>query len=109
MAAAAAVPPDHPTSPAAALILQGPWFLEPSTNRTLILRGVNLSGGTKLPRYLPSHEPYGFWTDYDRHVSFVGRPFTLDEADEHLSRLKEWGLTFLRFVVTWEALEHEGP
>jgi hypothetical protein len=28
---------------------------------------------------------------------------------QHLSRLSEWGLTFIRLVVTWEALEHAGP
>jgi hypothetical protein len=42
-------------------------------------------------------------------VSFIGRPFPLDEADEHFARLSAWGLTFLRFLVTWEAVEHAGP
>jgi hypothetical protein len=42
-------------------------------------------------------------------VSFVGRPFPPEEAGEHFERLKNWGFTFLRFIVTWEALEHEGP
>ena len=37
-------------------------------------------------------------------VSFVGRPFPLDEADEHFKRLRAWGLTFLRFLVTWEVI-----
>ncbi|KAJ7742575.1 glycoside hydrolase family 5 protein [Mycena metata] len=27
----------------------------------------------------------------------------------HLARLRRWGLTFVRFLVTWEAIEHEGP
>lgn len=44
-----------------------------------------------------------------RHISFIGRPFSLEEADEHFSRLNKWGLTFLRFLVTWEAIEHAGP
>jgi hypothetical protein len=27
-------------------------------------------------------------------VTFVGRPFPLEEAPEHFSRLRRWGLTF---------------
>jgi hypothetical protein len=42
-------------------------------------------------------------------ASFVGRPFPLEEAESHFERLKQAGLTFLRLVVTWEALEHAGP
>jgi hypothetical protein len=42
-------------------------------------------------------------------VSFVGRPFPLSEADEHFRRLRHWGLTTLRLLTTWEAVEHAGP
>ena len=60
-------------------------------------------------------------------VTFVGRPFPLSEAHEHFARLRRWGLTFsefshtnvnhetsidnfqVRFLVTWEAVEHAGP
>lgn len=42
-------------------------------------------------------------------VSFVGRPFPLAEAPAHFARLREWGLTLVRFLVTWEALSHDGP
>ncbi len=71
-----------------------------------------------------NHTPEAFPDDH-RSVTFVGRPFPLEEAHEHFSRLRRWGLTFctylyarflaclqyskVRFLVTWEAIEHDGP
>ncbi|KAI8380098.1 glycoside hydrolase superfamily [Blakeslea trispora] len=89
--------------------LNGRWFIDSKTKRTVLFKGVNLSGGTKLPIGVPSHERNGYWVDYDRKISFVGRPFPLDEADKHLKRFVNLGFNLLRFLVTWEALEHEGP
>ncbi len=88
------------------LYIDGPWFKD-GAGRTVMLRGANLGGGSKVPTSpLAPDEP----TFYNhRTVSFVGRPFPLEEADEHFARLKRWGLTFLRFLVTWEAIEHAGP
>ncbi|RIB11686.1 Glycoside Hydrolase Family 5 protein [Gigaspora rosea] len=88
------------------LWLEGKWIKD-STDRTLMFRGVNLSGSSKNPPNIPSHVSEGFFDH--RNVSFVGRPFPLEEADQHLARLKHWGFNFLRFIVTWEALEHQGP
>jgi hypothetical protein len=86
----------------------GMWFKD-EYGRTLLLRGVNLGGSSKLPTRPDgrTHLKEGFFNH--REVSFVGRPFPLGEADEHFSRLAKWGLTFIRFLVTWEAIEHAGP
>jgi hypothetical protein len=75
--------------------------------RTLMLRGVNLGGSSKIPSSLTLTTASDFYNH--SQVSFVNRPFSLAEADEHFTRLRHWGLTFLRLVVTWEAIEHLGP
>ncbi|CAD7941460.1 unnamed protein product [Amoebophrya sp. A25] len=41
--------------------------------------------------------------------SFVNRPFPLEEADVHFSRLLAYGFTFFRLCITWEAVEPMGP
>lgn len=87
--------------------IDGQWFKD-RHGRVLLPRGVNLSGSTKVPTRPDgrTHLREGFFEH--RNVSFVGRPFPLEEADEHFSRLKHWGFDFLRFLVTWEAIEHAG-
>jgi Cellulase (glycosyl hydrolase family 5) len=83
--------------------------LRDGLGREVILHGVNLSGDSKLPSRpdLPSHVADGFF-DGDG-VSFAERPFPLSEAPVHFARLRRWGYNTLRYIFTWEAIEHEGP
>ena len=87
---------------------EGGW-LRDEYGRALLLRGANLGANAKLPTRpnAASHIREGFFDH--RRVSFANPPFPLEEAGEHFARLKAWGFQLLRFLVTWEAVEHAGP
>ncbi len=90
------------------LKLAGRSFID-EYGRTILLRGINLGGSSKVP-VDPDGATWNKSRFYDHHqVSFVGRPFPLAEADEHFRRLRTWGFNIIRFLVTWEAIEHAGP
>lgn len=75
-----------------------------SYGRSLLLRGINVSGDAKYPRANPLAGTPEF---YDvSSVSYTGRPFaSVEEAGEWWRRLRAWGIGVVRLVVCWEALE----
>lgn len=83
--------------------------LRDDRGREVTFRGINVAGDAKFPRKpdLPTHIQDHFF-DGD-NLSFVGRPFNQDEAHVHFARLKRWGYNSVRYVFTWEAIEHAGP
>ena len=102
-------PPKNRNLKKMSLLSSNGRFFKTEDGRIIMLRGVNLSGAVKQPfsPLLPSHEPIGFYDG--TNMSFVSRPFPLSEANTHFRRLASWGFNFLRFNITWEAVEHAGP
>lgn len=88
-----------------------------SKGRCLLLRGINLASSAKTPIGQPSHQLEGFWEGAESgDVSFVNRVLDLDvdpsdanSADTHLQRLRSWGFNVIRYITTWESIEHKGP
>lgn len=80
-----------------------------SHNREVTLHGINCAADAKFPASpnQPSHIADNFF-DGD-NVSFVNRPFSLQDAATHFSRLRSWGYNTIRYIFTWEAIEHAGP
>ena len=112
------MPPPPKTSPATGKPVSDSYthttafHFRDSHGRALLLRGVNFTSSSKLPQGQTSWGSKGFWEEAEAGKGdFVGRPVNLEDgtAEQHFARLRAWGYNFLRFVFTWEALEHEGP
>ncbi|SEI30995.1 YALIA101S01e12398g1_1 [Yarrowia lipolytica] len=93
------------------LVIDSEGILRDERHRQINLRGINMASDAKMPSdpYLPTHQKSSedFW-DGD-NARFIGRPFHLKDAHEHLQRIKSWGFNTIRYIYTWEAIEHEGP
>ena len=69
------------------------YFID-KEGRVRILRGVNVGGDDKTPTGHMTHmgaeeRPGNLQGEGIEHVTFVGRPFPLEDADEHLQRLQD--------------------
>lgn len=74
--------------------------------KTLFLRGVNLADA-KYPTGRPTYLKESL--DNAESCTYNGAPLKLEDAAEHLERLRYVGYNVLRLPVPWEALEHAGP
>ncbi|KAI9691207.1 MAG: hypothetical protein M1822_008827 [Bathelium mastoideum] len=90
------------------LRVDGRTFRDPH-NREITLHGINVAGDAKCPSEpsQTSHTSKDFF-EGDK-VSFHKRPFTVDDAPTHFSRLRKWGYNTIRYIFTWEAIEAAGP
>ena len=70
-------------------------YLKDQQGRYLLIHGVNVSGSTKVPAKI---DP----------ISYVGKPFPLEEADWNFRMLRKLGFNAIRLLVIWEAIEPYG-
>ncbi|MCR4940736.1 MAG: cellulase family glycosylhydrolase, partial [Treponemataceae bacterium] len=75
-------------------------FIKDNHGRTRFFRGINF-GGIKNPAPVEDNDAGG--------ISFTDRPFPESEADELFRRLSDAGFNLIRWGITWEAVEHDGP
>lgn len=76
-------------------------YLKDAYGRYVYLRGINVGGTNKIPvKPGPAEDPLSL------PVSYVGRPFPIEDADTWFGRIKnEFGFNSIRLVIMWEAVE----
>ncbi|HOV46525.1 MAG: cellulase family glycosylhydrolase [Spirochaetes bacterium] len=82
-------------------------YIHDDDGTVVFFRGCNLGGDSKIPTIPDGSTHLKDSLRLDGEITFLNRPFPLNEADYHFKILKDWGFNFLRFVVTWEAIEPE--
>lgn len=87
----------------------GKWMTIDS--QIMRFRGVNLPAKTpSSPANLVNTGSSDQLYESKRQVSFINRPFSLEEAPAHFQRLgHHWGYNLIRLSVSWEAVMHECP
>lgn len=73
-------------------------YLKDAEGRYVHLRGINVGGNVKVPIVLAEPDEHG------RDFTYVGRPFPLEEADEHFARIRSLGFNAVRLLFLWEAV-----
>lgn len=89
--------------------VHGKWMTMDS--HIMRFRGVNLPAKTpSSPANLVNTRSSDQSYESKQHVSFLNRPFSLEEAPAHFQRLgHHWGFNLVRLSVSWEAVMHECP
>jgi len=67
-------------------------YLRDGWGRYVYLRGVNVSGSTKVPT---SENP----------ISYVGKPFPLTDAQKYFQTISDLGFNSIRLLINWEGIE----
>jgi hypothetical protein len=78
-----------------------PYFRD-AYGRYVHFHGMNLSGSIKFP-------PTENYPELGEKTSYVTKPFPLEEADKHFGQLQKFGINSVRFLVSWEAIQPDGP
>ncbi len=76
--------------------------------RYVYFHGVNLSGSTKFPA-TEQFDPEKGVLELGDDVSYVGKPFPLEDANLHFSKLRDLGFNSVRLLINWEGIQHAGP